>query len=147
MSNIQMPIADAGRISDVGGSIDLNLLFRRKIDPLNPPKSLGELAALPEDERGGQGFDYLVEVLRNQTEAKLHGEEERNSWQYRQQGGHGEPFYRDPEGFEAGLQIAIESGVKTYEEKWGHRECSLPGYKLTDAWKLEHDWEERAPPS
>ncbi|APA09106.1 hypothetical protein sscle_04g038760 [Sclerotinia sclerotiorum 1980 UF-70] len=144
MSGIRMPIADAGRIIDVGDSIDLNLFFRRKIDPANPPKSLAELARLPEDDRGGKGFDYLLEVLAIETDNKLHGEEVRNSWQYKQQGGQGEPFYRDPEGFEAGLQIAIEAGVQTYQEKWGHKECGLvdSGLKLTDAWKVEHDWVE-----
>lgn len=142
MAGVEMPVADAGKIADVGGSIDLNLLFRRKIDPENPPKTLAELSKLPEDERGGPGFEELIEAIKVQTEIKIHGEEERNSWQYKQQGGQGEPFYRDPHGFEKGLQMAIECGVQTYHEKWGHRECNLreAGLNLTDAWKVEHDW-------
>ncbi|KAJ8059245.1 hypothetical protein OCU04_012213 [Sclerotinia nivalis] len=127
---------------------DCDLIERFRIsgiDPASPPKSLAELAGQPEDDRGGKGFEYLLEVLANQTENKLHGKEERNSWQYQQQGGQGEPFYRDPVGFEAGLQIAIEAGVQTYQEKWGHKECGLvgAGLQLTDAWKIEHDWIEK----
>jgi hypothetical protein len=127
MSRIRMPMADAGHIFDVGGSIDLNLLFRRKIDSANPPTSIVELAKLPEDERNGTSFGELVEATKHQTDIKLHGEEVRNAWQYEQQGGEGEPFYRDPEGFEEALQMAIECGVQTYREKWGHKECRLEG--------------------
>ncbi|KAM3069096.1 hypothetical protein ACMFMG_004275 [Clarireedia jacksonii] len=141
MSGIRMPIADAGHIFDVGGSIDLNLLFRREIDSANPPASIAELAKLPEDTRNSTGFAELVKAIKHQTDIKLHGEEVRNSWQYKQQGGEGEPFYRDPEGFEEALQMAIECGVQTYREKWGHKECGLEGLQLTDAWKVKHDWE------
>lgn len=112
MSGIRMPVAEAGRIADVGGSIDLNLLFRRKIDPSNPPRTAGDLEKLPEDDRGGQGFQEIVDAIKVQEEAKAHGEEERNSWQYKQTGGQGEPFYRDPQGFEKGLQMAIACGVE-----------------------------------
>lgn len=147
MSGIKMPVADAGRISDVGGSIDLNLLFRRKIDPANPPKTMAELAKLPEDERGGKGFEKLTEAIQVQIDVKAHGEEERNSWQYKQQGGQGEPFYRDPQGFEKALQMAIACGVETYHEKWGHKDCGLrgAGLSITDAWKVEHDWIDESP--
>ena len=79
------------------------------------------------------------------SKVKLSGKEERNSWQYKQQGGNGEPFYRDPEGFETALQMAIACGVETYQEKWGSKECSLrgTGLKLDDAWKVEHNWIEK----
>ena len=55
-------------------------------------QELAELAKLPEDERGGQGFEELTEVIQVQIDFKAHGEEERNTWQYKQQGGQGEPF-------------------------------------------------------
>jgi hypothetical protein len=144
MSGIKMPVADAGRISDVGGSIDLNLLFRRKIDPKNPPKTAAELDGLPEDERGGKGFDDVIAAIKVQQDVKAHGEEERNSWQYKQQGGQGEPFYRDPIGFEHALQKMITCGVETYNEKWGHKGCDLieARLKLSDAWMVEPDWPE-----
>ena len=144
MSGIKMPVADAGRISDVGGSIDLNLLFRRKIDPGKLPKTLAELDKLPEDERGGPGFDKLNEAVQVQIDVKTKGEEERNSWQYKQTGGKGEPFYRDPQGFEWALQRMIAAGVETYHEKWGHNDCNLggAGLKAEDAWQVEKDYQE-----
>jgi hypothetical protein len=61
--------------------------------------------------------------------------------QGRQQGGKGEPFYRDAEGFEIGLAMTIEHKGRVYAEKWGHRYCDLPdvGLKAEDAWRVEHD--------
>ena len=147
MAGMKMPVADVGRIVDVGGSIDLNLLFRRKIDPANPPKTMAELQQLPEGEKGGKGFDKLIKVIEVQNDIKVHRKGQRNSWQTKQQGGEGEPFYRDPEGFEQALQIAVACGVETYEEKWGHKECALgeAGLKTTDEWKVEHDWVDDLP--
>ncbi|KAL1909076.1 hypothetical protein Sste5344_005209 [Sporothrix stenoceras] len=68
---------------------------------------------------------------------------DRNAWHRRQQGGQGEPFYRDPEGFEAGLQMHIAVGRQVYADKWGHRGCDLDamGIRTEDAWQLEHDWD------
>ncbi|CAK7241570.1 MAG: hypothetical protein STHCBS139747_003033 [Sporothrix thermara] len=70
---------------------------------------------------------------------------DRNAWQRRQQGGQGEPFYRDPEGFEAGLQKHIAVGRQVYADKWGHRGCDLHdmGIRTEDAWHLEHDWDNK----
>ncbi|CAK7215921.1 hypothetical protein SBRCBS47491_002652 [Sporothrix bragantina] len=67
----------------------------------------------------------------------------RNAWQQQQQGGQGEPFYRDPAGFEAGLQKHIAVGRQVYAEKWGHRGCDLHGMgiRTDDAWHLERDWD------
>ena len=142
MHNIVMPVVDAGRISDVGGPMDLNLLFRRKINPLNPPKTLDELDKLPEDERGAAGFEMVVKAIQEQVEAKKTSKL-RNSWQTRQAGGKGEPFYRDPDGFAEGLEMLIQNGVRTYETKWGHKGCNLleAGLKPSDAWMVEKDWE------
>lgn len=144
MAGIKMPVANAGRISDVAGSIDLNLFFRRKIDPAKPPKTLEELNKLPEDDRGKESYDGLLAAVDVQAHLKNNGDEERNSWQYKQTGGQGEPFYRDPQGFEWGLQHAIAAGVDTYREKWGHESCDLPGagLKITDAWMVEKDYDE-----
>lgn len=66
---------------------------------------------------------------------------ERNSWQHRQKGGSGEPFYYDPEGFETALQMTIETGIKINEEKWGHKGCDLigAGRKWGDAWRVGKD--------
>lgn len=143
MQGIKMPTADIGRLFDVGSSIDLNLLFRRKIDPDNPPRTVGELNKLPQDERGGAGFESLTEIIDRTVHRKLSGEEgERNSWQVSQSGGLGEPFYQDPAGFDFALKQAIACGEEAYNEKWGHRDCQLTGAGLTwtDAWRVEHDW-------
>jgi hypothetical protein len=143
MAGLDNGVVNEGRIMDVGSSIDLSLLFRREIDPENPPKTMEELDKLPEDKRNGTGYSQLVETVQACTEMKVNGAEERNSWQYRQQGGEGEPFYRDPQGFEAALQLTIAAGVNIFEEKWGHHGCELKGLglTLTDAWHVEHDWE------
>lgn len=144
MAGVKMPTADAGHITDVAGSIDLNLLFRKQIDPSNPPTTVAQMNNLPEDDRGKTGYEQLLEAISVQSELKNHGEEERNSWQYKQTGGQGEPFYRDPQGFEWALQTAINAGVETYHEKWGHDGCDLmeAGLKTQDAWMVEKDYEE-----
>jgi len=141
MHNIKMPVADAGRVLDVGGPMDLNLLFRRKINPLSPPKNVDDMNKLPEDERGGAGYEMVVEAVQEQVEAKKNSNL-RNSWQTRQSGGKDEPFYRDPDGFAEGLEMLIQNGVRTYERKWGHKDCNLvgAGLKPSDAWMVEKDW-------
>lgn len=150
MAGIKMPAVACGNIWDVAGPIDQNLLFRKIIDPENPPKTVAEMDKLPEDERGKQGYLDLIEAVRVQTDIKNHGEEERNSWQYKQQGGQGEPFYRDPQGFERALQMAIGAGVDTYHEKWGWDNCNLgDGHlKTEDAWQVEKNYDEppKCPP-
>lgn len=67
----------------------------------------------------------------------------RNTWQSRQTGGKGEPFYRDPAGFEEGIGLAIEHGRHVFREKWGHRDCNIKevGLMPGDAWRVEHDWD------
>jgi len=86
----------------------------------------------------------MLDAINTQVEVKAHGEEERNSWQYKQTGGQGEPFYRDPQGFEQALQMMIAAGVDTYHEKWGIDGCDLgaAGLKLEDAWKVEKSYVE-----
>lgn len=144
MAGVLMPVADCGRIADVGGSIDLNLLFRRKLDRGNSLQTLGDLDSLPEDERGGTGFDKLVEAVKVQQGVKTRRGEERNQWQYKQTGGQGEPFYRDPQGFEKALQMVIATGVRTYREKWGWKTCDLHAghLGLGDAWQVKKNYYE-----
>ncbi|KAM7213713.1 hypothetical protein V8F06_010912 [Rhypophila decipiens] len=69
----------------------------------------------------------------------------RNTWHKSQRGGQGEPFYYDPEGFDAGFNEQIAAGRRIFEEKWGHRGCNLFGdtaLNLEDQWRVEHDWEQ-----
>jgi len=147
MGGYKMEIADAGRISDVTGPIDLNLLFRRKTDPNNPPRRQRSWIGCQRT-REGPGFDAVVDAIQVVIEEKAHGEEEWNSWQVKQMGGQSEPFYRDPRGFYGGLEMMIQCGVSTYKEKWGHQDCGLrgAGLKPDDVWKVEHDWVDEDPP-
>lgn len=68
----------------------------------------------------------------------------RNGWQTAQRGGRGEALYRDPDGFERGVQLLIETGRRVFAEKWGHRGCSIldRGLGLADAWRVERDWDD-----
>jgi hypothetical protein len=68
----------------------------------------------------------------------------RNTWQFRQTGGQGDPFYRDSLGFEEGIRMTIEHGRRVFAEKWGHRDCDIVkmGLRPGDAWKVEHDWDD-----
>lgn len=62
----------------------------------------------------------------------------RNTWQGEQQGGKGEDFYYDPEGFQKAIDMAMEHGRATYREKWAGGDCGLrdKGYGLADAWRV-----------
>ncbi|RAL65492.1 hypothetical protein DID88_001058 [Monilinia fructigena] len=143
MANIMLDTAEAGWVMDVGRTIDLNLLFRRKYNPNMPPKTAEEMNELEQDKMGEQGFKRLIEIVQEESELKNHDPRERNSWQQRQLGGQGEPFHRDPRGFETALEMMIAAGDEIYSEKWGHMGCDLKesGLQLDDAWMVEHDWE------
>jgi hypothetical protein len=138
MENIKLATADAGNVSDVGTSIDLSLLFRKKIDPNFPPKTAAELDALEEDERAGKGYVQLTKAVQDAVEEKKSPDHIRNSWQGQQSGGKGEPFYREPHGFSDNLERVVQCGIQSYESKWGnHKGCGLPGFHTEDAWMLE----------
>ncbi|KAK0705614.1 hypothetical protein B0H67DRAFT_498622 [Lasiosphaeris hirsuta] len=95
-------------------------------------------------ERDGETWEHLVEVARRMEEAKyVDGGGWRNQWQLRQSGGDGEPFARDPEGFETGLRMMIDTGRAVFAEKWGHRGCDIAkmNIRAEDAWRLERDWD------
>lgn len=155
MAKFHSPIAEAGEVYDVGRSLDnLEILYRRKLRNPNPstpnskraesnitaPSSSAYTGDTVEDSRNSEGYTQLVEELKNMTESKKQ-DPYRNSWQLRQSGGEGEPYYYDPEGFEKALQMQIEVGVKINEEKWGHRGCDIgdTGLGKGDEWKVEHD--------
>jgi len=138
MENIKLGDAMAGNVSDVGSTIDLSLLFRKKTSSLSPPKTAQELDALPEDEREGEGYDRLIEAISVAVEEKKSPDHIRNSWQGQQTGGQGEPFYREPHGFAENLERHVQCGIQSYERKWGnHVGCGLPDFKTEDIWMLE----------
>lgn len=92
----------------------------------------------------GETWERLVEIGKRMEGVKYSdGNTWRNTWQVRQQGGQGEPFYRDWEGFETGTKMMIDLGRNVFAEKWGHRGCDIAkvGIKAEDAWRLERDWD------
>ena len=93
------------------------------------------------DAPASEAYAHLLSVLDRMQNSKNSGD--RNTWQARQSGGQGEPFYRDSAGFETGILMTIEHGRAMYREKWGHRDCDIVavGYRADDAWRVEHDWE------
>ena len=94
--------------------------------------------------RKRETWEHLVQVAKRMEAAKYEdGNGWRNMWQLRQTGGQGEPFARDPEGFETGLRMMIDTGRSVFAEKWGHRGCDIANMniKAEDAWQLERDWD------
>ncbi|KAK3939250.1 hypothetical protein QBC46DRAFT_438173, partial [Diplogelasinospora grovesii] len=94
---------------------------------------------------GEVDWQTLVDLAQQMEDLKYTGGAggDRNTWQMRQSGGRGEPFYRDPEGFETGLRMLIDTGRAVFAEKWGHRGCDIAQVGITaeDEWRLERDWD------
>ncbi|KAK4142018.1 uncharacterized protein C8A04DRAFT_38669 [Dichotomopilus funicola] len=92
-----------------------------------------------------ESYDRLLALATHMQHTKYaRGNHHRNTWQVKQRGGQGEPFYRDADGFETGVQMQIDLGRKVFAEKWGHRGCDVEkmGVRTGDAWRLERDWDE-----
>ncbi|RFU24089.1 hypothetical protein B7463_g12245, partial [Scytalidium lignicola] len=120
----------------------------------DPPKEFLPPSSLPtndasissnwkDDTIGSPLFRGILNVCDHMQNSKAASRLGRNSWQVRQTGGKGEPFYRDSEGFETGILMTIEHGRAVFREKWGHRDCDLitSGLGPDDAWKVKHDWD------
>ena len=99
------------------------------------------LSSTEEDELGGPSWQALQDQLESMAQEKR-DDPYRNSWQLKQRGGKGEPFYYDADGWEQALQMTIKTGTEVYEEKWGHRGCGLGDTELVegDQWRVEHDF-------
>ncbi|KAL8955845.1 MAG: hypothetical protein Q9183_006506 [Haloplaca sp. 2 TL-2023] len=154
MNNYHQPVQDAGMIYDVTTSLpDLETLYRRRPkkattrDPQSNSSTTSSsspntayLTSTEEDLRAGPGFLHLNTTLERIQQDKR-DDKYRNSWQLRQNGGEGDPYYYDPDGFEKALQMTIEVGTKINEEKWGHRGCDIKkaGLKEGDQWRVDHD--------
>jgi hypothetical protein len=144
-----------GNITDVGNSLDDLLVLYRKKDTeeasFTPEGEKGNATREYNFERtwvsdvpGSDSYEWILKVTYNMTRYKNdRGGGGRNMWQTEQAGGIGEPYYRNPEGFEKGLQMIMQLGRDVYAEKWGHRDCGLlqVGRKAGDEWRVEHDWE------
>ncbi|MCJ1244060.1 hypothetical protein MMC30_001257 [Trapelia coarctata] len=89
-------------------------------------------------ELGGPKYKELIEKLDGMQAWKNDNPGGRNTWQAQQQGVKGEDFYYDPEGFQRGIEMAMEHGRATYREKWAGDGCGLRdrGLGLADAWKV-----------
>ncbi|CAL8580741.1 hypothetical protein XPA_006461 [Xanthoria parietina] len=158
MNEYHQPIQDAGMIYDVTNSLeDLEILYRRR------PKNAKETRDTSDGKAGRDNSTILslnsayldstepdtinsthfhdLKATLEQIQQDKRDDKYRNSWQLRQNGGEGEPYYYDPDGFEKALQMTIEVGTKINEEKWGHRGCNIreAGVKEGDQWRVEHD--------
>ncbi|KAI2616315.1 hypothetical protein GGR54DRAFT_610437 [Hypoxylon sp. NC1633] len=104
-----------------------------------------ELDMRPWVDKAGESFAHLAAVARRMQAVKLAADQggRRTEWQARQRGGQADPFYRDPDGFAAGLGILVDAGRRVFADKWGHRGCDLLalGVEGKDAWRLERDWD------
>lgn len=63
-----------------------------------------------EDTIHSSNFIHTLSVLDAMQHSKATSNKGRNTWQARQKGGEGEPFYRDAEGFTIGIEMTIEHG-------------------------------------
>ena len=145
MVGLKQTVGHVGLVYDVGSSLeDLQILYRRK-----PAETKSEEAGntdvhsarmQEEDERASPNYTWLTDHLNSMQVQKNEGN--RNTWQATQQGGQGEPYYRDSTGFEKAIEMWIDHGQEVMHEKWGHIGCDLrkSGLKRGDAWKVEHDW-------
>jgi hypothetical protein len=128
----------------VDGPIKETDKAKRKEEPKMPINKRETNRIWVSDELGSASYKQLFKVADTMARLKNGGDPRgRNTWQARQTGGQGEPYYRDPEGFEKAIQMITQTGRDIYAEKWGHRACDLLpfGRKAGDEWRVEHDWE------
>ncbi|KAI9641631.1 hypothetical protein NHQ30_009485 [Ciborinia camelliae] len=95
------------------------------------------------DEPGSSAYLDLIEVADDIVRAKYsRGSSGRNTWQHQQSGGQGEPYYRNPDGFERAIDLTTMLGRRVYEEKWGTLKCKLVknGITMADEW-LPRNWD------
>ena len=144
MKGFKLEDAEAGKIWDVSTSLDdLELLYRRGTKATKSKKDLSVRAQDEASQLNSPIYQDLLRTLDDMQHQKHSNNAGRNTWQAYQRGGQGEPFYRDPEGFEKAILMTIEFGRKMFEEKWGRGPCNLreAGMVEADAWKVVMDWE------
>ncbi|KAL9598249.1 MAG: hypothetical protein Q9219_004608 [cf. Caloplaca sp. 3 TL-2023] len=149
MRNFTIEDAKAGLVYDVASAVDdLDMFYRRtpqkrERDDLPLPSSEPASSAIRADGRDSPQYHELLNKLDEMQRAKSEDKAGRNTWQSAQQGGQGEPFYRDGAGFEQGIVMTMDLGRKVFEEKWGRGECNIRAVGLGegDAWRLVPEWE------
>ncbi|TVY40149.1 hypothetical protein LSUB1_G005772 [Lachnellula subtilissima] len=129
-----------------GGILDKNEidladqeLHHEFLPPSPPPSSPLHTSDTPNSPTYFAPLLSTLDRMQNSKHASRHG---RNTWQGRQTGGIGEPFYRDSEGFERAIGMTIDHGRAVFAEKWGHKDCDIVriGMRPGDAWRVERDW-------
>ncbi|MCJ1460372.1 hypothetical protein MMC28_010752 [Mycoblastus sanguinarius] len=163
MRGFKINDAEAGKVWDVASSLeDLEVLYKRGEDSKGPGakerRNEGDISDLntnpptppppPQQAQGSTSlksplYHQLLSSLDQMQNAKNDNKGGRNTWQARQRGGQGEPFYRDAEGFERGVLMWMDFGHKVFEEKWGRGLCDIRDAGLVegDAWRVVGDWE------
>ena len=144
MKGFKIATSDAGKIWDVGESLDdLGLLYKRgevQQEENGAMKPEGKEKVGPE--KNSPAYKDLLAKLDILQVAKNEDAGKRLSWQQTQKGGQGEPFYRDPDGFQQGIQMWQDFGKGVFHEKWGFPDCTLRevGLKTDDQWRVVKDW-------
>ncbi|KAG8530936.1 uncharacterized protein KY384_004293 [Bacidia gigantensis] len=139
MKDFKIEPAEAGKIWDVASTLDdLEILYKR-----GPVEKSGMNKKREEFEKNSPAYKDVLEKLDVLQRAKAESTAGRNTWQARQKGGEGEPFYRDSDGFEKGIQMWMEFGRDVFFEKWGRGPCDIrdAGLKHDDQWRVIRDWE------
>ena len=143
MRNFTIENGEAGRVWDVDSALDdLEILYHR--GELEKPAEKRDDSPKAENlQRNSPQYQDIIHKLDEMGHAKSSREGGRNTWQARQKGGQGEPFYRDSDGFEKGIQMTMDLGRDVFVEKWGRGKCDLrvAGMKEDDAWRVVKDWE------
>lgn len=150
MRNFTIEDAKAGLVYDVASAVDdLEIFYRRKSpnvkrdDAPPPPPTESAAPSIKPDGRNSPEYHELLDKLDEMQRAKNEDKAGRNTWQSMQQGGQGEPFYRDGAGFEQGISMTMDLGRKVFEEKWGRGPCNIreAGLGEDDAWRVVPGWE------
>ncbi|KAF3903922.1 hypothetical protein ABW21_db0202842 [Orbilia brochopaga] len=113
---------DAGHIFDLASHLqDLAVLY----------PAAGEESALDTTR-----FKELKLELERMMGEKQQNKKGRNTWQAVQDGGQGEPFWRNPKGFEKAINFWIEKGRELFKLKWNYPDCDIikAGRKAGDEW-------------
>ncbi len=137
MRNFTIEDASAGLVYDVGSSLnDLQQLYLR--DSTSPSSNPAEPPS-----RDSSAYHSLLSTLEEMQRNKNEDKNGRNTWQAQQRGGQGEPFYRDAEGFNKGIEMTMDLGRRVFEEKWGRGRCDIrdAGMVEGDAWRVIGEWE------
>lgn len=170
MAGLDIQDKPAGIVFDVASSLDDLIVLYRKVGTVEPSfidpnvieeelekgekdlrKDLNRTHSSPplvvpsswqDDTIWSNLSKQLIGTIDHMQGSKWENKHGRNTWQARQTGGQGDPYYRDSEGFEIGIQLTIEHGRNVFREKWGHRDCDIVevGLRPEDAWRVEHDW-------